>query len=492
MSFFKTDALQKLVPFINVLLFAVYPIIALYAHNADQLKLKQILLPLFASLGLSVIIFILWKLILKKNLLASLATVFFLVLFWHYELINTGIGKIIRLSHWYLFPILGIIYFLLVYFTVKAKNPRTLKKLNVILLLPVSLLILINIAAIVSIEIKKLTISARGHQPAFIHDGAKEITHKPDIYLIVLDEYASFTTIEEKWGYDNNGFADFLEEKGFFVAKDSKTRFVSTSQAIPSIMNLRHLEENMERLERLHKYDNNFVFNFLNETGYEIVFLDGWGGFEFSFGIDNITLLCMYDMDFGPRLKLDEFSYLVFSQSMLRPASFLLRDENANTYYRANNHFFNYIEKYPLTANLSESPFLLYAHIMSPHMPYVFDRHGNFLENPTNYWEYENLDKSYLRDLYLEQYIFVTNKMIDIITEILNTSNNDPVIVLLSDHGPRRPTTGVEEAEHHHRILNAVYFPDGDYNGLYDDIDPVYTMRVLFNKYFGIKYELFE
>ena len=248
----------------------------------------------------------------------------------------------------------------------------------------------------------------------------------------------------------------------------------------------------MERLERLHKYDNNFVFNFLNETGYEIVFLDGWGGFEFSFGIDNITLLCMYDMDFGPRLKLDEFSYLVFSQSMLRPASFLLRDENANTYYRANNHFFNYIEKYPLTANLSESPFLLYAHIMSPHMPYVFDRHGNFLENPTNYWEYENLDKSYLRDLYLEQYIFVTNRMIDIITEILNTSNNDPVIVLLSDHGPRRPTTGVEEAEHHHRILNAVYFPDGDYNGLYDDIDPVYTMRVLFNKYFGINYELFE
>ena len=39
-------------------------------------------------------------------------------------------------------------------------------------------------------------------------------------------------------------------------------------------------------------------------------------------------------------------------------------------------------------------------------------------------------------------------------------------------------------------ILNAYYFPDGDYGSLHPDISPVNSYRVLFNKYFGAEYPI--
>jgi hypothetical protein len=37
-------------------------------------------------------------------------------------------------------------------------------------------------------------------------------------------------------------------------------------------------------------------------------------------------------------------------------------------------------------------------------------------------------------------------------------------------------------------IINAYYFPDGDYSSLADDITPINTFRMIFNKYFGTSF----
>jgi hypothetical protein len=39
-------------------------------------------------------------------------------------------------------------------------------------------------------------------------------------------------------------------------------------------------------------------------------------------------------------------------------------------------------------------------------------------------------------------------------------------------------------------ILNAYYFPGSDGTELYDEISPVNTFRVIFNRYLGTEYEL--
>jgi hypothetical protein len=42
-----------------------------------------------------------------------------------------------------------------------------------------------------------------------------------------------------------------------------------------------------------------------------------------------------------------------------------------------------------------------------------------------------------------------------------------------------------EQLKHKFGILNAIYFPNGDYSALYETITPVNTFRVVFNQYFG-------
>src|SRR5690606_21828960 len=74
-----------------------------------------------------------------------------------------------------------------------------------------------------------------------------------------------------------------------------------------------------------------------------------------------------------------------------------------------------------------------------------------------------------------------------------------PVIVLQADEGPfperyRSSSLSWHEAEPSELrmksgILNAYYFPDGDYATLYDGITPVNSFRAIFNKYFGAKLE---
>ena len=41
-------------------------------------------------------------------------------------------------------------------------------------------------------------------------------------------------------------------------------------------------------------------------------------------------------------------------------------------------------------------------------------------------------------------------------------------------------------------ILNAVHLPGGDSTGLYDEMTPVNTFRLIFNRYFGTELELLE
>jgi hypothetical protein len=299
-------------------------------------------------------------------------------------------------------------------------------------------------------------------------------------------------TIKKEWGYDNSAFDLFLKEKGFFIAEESKSRFTGTVTSLPTLMNIEYINGNYTDVELYQKYNDNFIFSFLDKTGYKIVFLDGFNRSEHTLNLKTISHLYYEELDIKHSSQIEGFSDMVLKQSMAGHFIDFTQDENTDIYYKANKYFFNFIKHYPLKVNKIQQPVFLYAHINCPHLPFVFNRNGDFSENPTNYWEYKSLPENLLKHLYLEQYIYVTKRMTDIVNEILKTSENEPVIILLSDHGPRDESSGNKNPEHFHRVLNAVYFPDGDYSNLYDSIAPVNTMRVVLNKYFDKNYKMLE
>ena len=143
-----------------------------------------------------------------------------------------------------------------------------------------------------------------------------------------------------------------------------------------------------------------------------------------------------------------------------------------------------------------EGPKFIFAHLISPHAPYIFGRNGEEVEQEEiriNYWPKEK---------YLNQLIFIDKQIKILVDEILTKSKNPPIIILQSDHGSgstfdinreknwANPTN--EMLGEAFGILNAYYFPDGRDKFLYNNITPVNTFRLIFNNYFGADYELLE
>ena len=124
-------------------------------------------------------------------------------------------------------------------------------------------------------------------------------------------------------------------------------------------------------------------------------------------------------------------------------------------------------------------PKFVFAHIGSPHEPFVFGPHGEKVPA-------ERQDH-FAVEAYRDQVIYLNSRMIPILREIISASATPPVIILQADHG------GMEtEAHDRMAILNAYYLPDGGNDRLYENISPVNSFRLVFNTYLNGDYELLE
>jgi len=132
-----------------------------------------------------------------------------------------------------------------------------------------------------------------------------------------------------------------------------------------------------------------------------------------------------------------------------------------------------------------DSPTFVFAHVNSPHPPFVFGPNGEPVQSKPGYTYDEFVEA------YRNQVTHVNKRMRIVIEKILSQSSRPSIIIVQADHGacfgpyplniPARMS-----------ILNAYYFPDQDYEALYEDITPVNTFRIVLNKYLGTDYELLE
>ena len=125
-----------------------------------------------------------------------------------------------------------------------------------------------------------------------------------------------------------------------------------------------------------------------------------------------------------------------------------------------------------------KEPKFVFAHVMCPHPPYLFDRNG-----PVKFNVFGSESSPYQEE-YREQSMFISKKVTALMDEILSKSDIAPIIILQADHG----SWGVEGRQAD--ILNAYYLPRKDNHLLYETITPVNSFRVVFNLYFDADYEL--
>jgi len=352
---------------------------------------------------------------------------------------------------------------------------------------------------IFSLAISAYKISIRRDISASDNFSASEIeksANLPDIYYLILDAYARADVLKQLYDFDNTEFLEHLTQKGFYIAEKSNANYPRTLMSLASSLNMKYLDHLTEKVGRdsksLHPAKNmikyNEVANFLKRHGYTFV--------AFSSG-HSTTEITNADVYLSKPGLISEFQNILLNTT---PIPKLLKGvvDEYDLHRERLLFIFETLVKMPDMA----SPKFVFAHIKSPHPPFVFGEGGEPAKSgrPLHYRTTrdlmnENDIQEYIRK-YKNQLAAINMKVKAAVDGILAESKAPPIIILQGDHGPCGwlDYNSLENTNLMERmpILNAYYLPESDNEEFYDTITPVNTFRVIFNQYFGARFDLLE
>lgn len=487
---------------IHPFLFAAFPIIFLFSYNIDNLFPEEVFLPLFFIILITFLIWIIISFILKNKKKSGLIVSLGLVLFFSYGhvyiFLESGIYDEIWFyleseflediydSHELLLFIFLIPFIAGTWYFIKTK--RKLDNVTKIVNAIAILMIVINMPNII--------IYYSQNNPNFDLNNVNEVMHEnisgakayPDIYFIILDEYANSSLLKQFLDYDNEEFDSFLIDKGFFIAPESYSNYPRTAVSIPSILNMEYIHLRVDELgvpylngKVVSKLtENNKVMQYLKSKGYTII--------SFNSGMPPTNKMKSADIHLCDDVNnLDsELVPLLFRTSMLNPVHVQIL---GGDYRDRILCIFSELSKMP---ERTEKPKFVFAHIMLPHQPYVFGAYGE----PVMQEGINKLNWVWDQERYINQLKFANNKMKETIDKMFE-EDDEAVILILSDHGMRHGE-GMWEAPSKEFLIKrygsfmAYYFPEQERNLLLENTTNVNSFRILFNSYFNDDFEVLE
>jgi hypothetical protein len=354
-------------------------------------------------------------------------------------------------------PILLIIWLFFAFIVLRSS--RVLKGLNLYLNVLFIALILFEVTKWVIAPVPQIKLAENDPFPVNTDLLQKQ---KPDIYYIILDAYTSSESLKKYWSFDNSMFEDSLKHLGFYIAHKSKTDYMYTAFCLASYLNSSSLlldstkhytERNLIQLIR-----KNRLFDWLNANKYKC--------YNYS----------IFD-SFGSKKYYDPFSYNHFLGRTIWYTNFLKFYHFLNpssSISQTNLKIFKKLQDLPNESQ--EKQFFVYAHLMTPHFPFTFDKTGR---------PYNKSDSLTDEQKYLGQLIFTNSLTLETINHILFSSRNKPIIIIQGDHGYRyiNNITKSERSHEAHTLFYAIYTP----NALLipEDINPASTFKKLIKEING-------
>ena len=506
---------KKIHPF----LVAIFPVLIIYSQNIGRVEIEQLFLPIILAIGLAFGLYYFFKLIIKnENKSAIIVTLILIILFSYghiYYLLNDvtldefDLGK-----NRYLIPVFGLVLSISIFFTIKTKKILNNETSIVNVISIVFVLVAIVNVSLVATEISscdKCAIQELFYERIDFssyfepHEFSTSENEKlPDVYYLILDEYARSDALLEYHEFNNNEIINFLESKGFHVAKNNFANYPMSVQSIPATMNLQYINfladeigSEVRNYKPLNEkdyglYANNQVIKNFKEMGYKIVTFNTFALHLHENSLADLTV-CHRNIHFLDNRLVDTlarttmFGYFIerWSEDEMRQVT-LCAFENFGT-----------------AGNVFDKPVFVWAHIMTPHPPWIFGPNGEEItpgkpllitDNP------EFRDSGWEPKIqYVQQVQFANKKTISIVEEILEKDSHS-IIIIQGDHGTAwdiRSNEWVEPSKEdvYQRLRNfdAIYFPDEEKRENLDNKRTlINTFRTIFNAYYGSDYELLE
>jgi len=468
-------------------LIAIYPVFYLYSENMRQLSVSVVVVPMAILSVLALILLVVGSRLFRNSHKAAFSVSVFLVWLFSYSAVRSmmtfEIAGLQLYRHRYFILIWTLVLVVAVLLVVKAHLDfaRVTKALNSFAVL----LMLLPLWTILTYRNNHGT-PARP-QPSLEKKEVARLTTRndslPSVYYIILDAYTGQKGLKKHLGFDNSAFVQFLRSKGFFVAEESHSNYAWTSLSLASSLNMNYLpaiptdggSDTLEVDKAISEFDlilDSKVRVFLQSLGYEFVDLSIWSTRAFV----------------SPKDYAYQYFTAEFSLSLLR-MTFLNRPlvENYVLGRIKRERAVRRFDELRRTVNLP-GPLFVYAHLLIPHHPYVFDSTGNM---PPPHQSIAELGSE--KEMYLSQLLYANKEMEKTVDVILSKSKIPPIVVIQGDHGAYQLAgSQAGNARLRMSILNAYYVPDKARSLLYDTVTPVNTFRIIFDGSFGTHFGLLQ
>ena len=304
-----------------------------------------------------------------------------------------------------------------------------------------------------------------------------------DIYYIVVDSYPRADTLAQLYDVERDPLVEFLAESGFHVARDARTNYPWTLLSVASSLNMDYLNEfEPETLKQggarplRFLIQNSAVMEIVKQQGYEVVLL--------SSGLAATSSSAVADRVVCGDHGVTEYETHLIGLTPLNPVAYELHRRNVRCQLDALQD----VED-------SHQPKFVFAHVMAPHPPFVFDEHGCAVRPaaPFRFADGVCSAANYVPD-FKRQAQFLATELREAIRLILDRPGETPIIIVQSDHGPGSQLNSVDahatNVDERFGILSAYLLPGRDDDWMRDRMTPVNTFRIVFNEYFGTDFPL--
>ena len=317
-------------------------------------------------------------------------------------------------------------------------------------------------------------------------------TAKPDIYFIVLDAYGRSDVLRSVLGYDNQGFLDRMQRRGFWLADRSTANYCQTALSITATLNGQYHgqlagQDSKSRLPLRNLIASTEFGGILRNQGYKLV------GCASGFGLtDGFPA----DERLAPALNLSEFNALVLDMT---PAWTLLGQGAGRASHQRHRKRILYLFDHLAEVADDPAPTFCLAHVVAPHPPFVFGSDGTDVSGDSS--AYRLTDGKLWSDLeghggpddyarhYRAQASYISGRVEQVVDQILGRSATPPVIIIQGDHGPGSNFDSDDpqpnDLTERFGILNLCLIPGCASDRLYPTMTPVNTFRVVTDALFG-------
>lgn len=498
---------MKKIP-LHPFLISAYAVMALYAINAAEIRPVVMIRPLILCLGLAMGLLVLVRFLTRDWEAAALISSF-LLLFFHsyghvYEFLRNNLFLGINFGR---HSILGTVFIIILaaglFYLIKKS--ATLRGLTLVFNVIGIVLLAFPVFNILRYELRSTRLEGSNPevedavfkwQGSILTQSSQDLPKNeeeinPDIYVIILDMYGRQDALLKDLGFDNSNFLEKINDLGFVIAECSRSNYAQTRLSLASFLNMDYLpdvDQNVpidDVLERAIKHS--LVRKQLSGAGYEMIAFENGFGFSEIQDADQYYAIppgSFFDAQFQP------FEAMLVKTTLLRLPIDLHPQSLSTLLSTITFPYSEHIKRVQYTLEVLRSlpgqqgQKFIYAHLMIPHPPYIFNPDGSIRMDDRYYRDALNqpISEEYYQAGYKDNLAYTNAVILPLLEKIIAESKTPPVIILLSDHGMRD--------QNRMENLIAIYDQGRELAQFNPSITPVNIFRLVFNENFGTNYSL--